>query len=114
MPFGPDLQYATEKKPDPLELRIYPGKDATFTLYEDENNGFNYRKGAYTKIEFTYDEATKTLKIGKRQGSFPDMLKDRTFHIVKVARNHGTGIEKTSIADITVQYSGNEKTISLE
>ena len=42
---GPELQYAAEKPADPIELRVYRGADGAFTLYEDENDGYNYEKG---------------------------------------------------------------------
>lgn len=36
-------------------------------------------------IPFKYDEATRSLTIGKRQGEFSGMLKERTFRIVTVS-----------------------------
>ena len=53
VPFGPNVQFATEKKWDELEIRIYPGANAEFTLYEDENDNYNYEKGLYSTISFT-------------------------------------------------------------
>ena len=41
---GPAVQYSTEKKWDNLTIRIYPGADAEFTLYEDEFDNYNYEK----------------------------------------------------------------------
>ena len=38
LPIGPDVQYAEEKKWDNLEIRVYPGADGEFLLYEDEND----------------------------------------------------------------------------
>ncbi len=51
VPMGPFVQYATEKPADPIELRIYPGADGSFTLYEDENDNYNYEKGVYATID---------------------------------------------------------------
>ena len=78
------VQYATEKKWNKLELRVYPGADGTFTLYEDEFDNYNYEKGAYTEIPLTWDDAARTLTIGERTGSYDGMLKNRKFvvHIV--------------------------------
>jgi alpha-D-xyloside xylohydrolase len=50
IPFGPKVQYATEKKWDNLEIRVYEGADGEFVLYEDENDNYNYEKGAYSTI----------------------------------------------------------------
>jgi alpha-D-xyloside xylohydrolase len=107
VPFGPYLQYATEKAADPLEIRIYKGTDAEFVLYEDENDNYNYEKGKYSIIEMKWDESEKSLIIGDRQGDFPGMLNNRTFRIVWVNESNGTGIEPAKKA-VIVQYSGKE------
>ena len=83
LPWGPAKQYSAEKSDEPLALRIYPGADATFCLYEDEGTNHNYESGAYSQIPITWDEAKQTLTIGKRQGSFEGMQKKRTFTIEK-------------------------------
>ena len=75
IPIGPKVQYATEKKWDNLEIRIYPGADGEFTLYEDENDNYNYEKGIYSTITFTWDDAKKELTINDRKGSFPRNVK---------------------------------------
>lgn len=79
IPFGPDAQYSTEKKWDNLEIRIYRGADGEFTLYEDENDNYNYEKGTYSNIKFKWNEAARTLTIANRTGSFPGMIKSRKF-----------------------------------
>ena len=81
IPFGPDVQYATEKRWNNLEVKIYPGANGSFTLYEDENDNYNYEKGAYTTIEFEWDDKNKTLTIGDRKGSFNGMLTHRRFNV---------------------------------
>jgi alpha-D-xyloside xylohydrolase len=106
LPMGPALQYSTEKPEDPIELRVYAGANGSFTLYEDENDNYNYEKGAYATIPFIWDDAAKTLTIGERAGKFPGMLDTRTFHIVFVSDGHGIGIDPTDQADKTVTYSG--------
>ena len=82
IPFGPEVQYSSEKTWDNLTICVYPGADGTFTLYEDEGDGYNYERGQFSTIPFTWDEATRTLTIGQRQGSFPGMLKQRQFTII--------------------------------
>lgn len=83
LPWGAPKQYTSEKSDEPLTLRIYPGADATFCLYEDEGTNHHYEEGAYSRIPLTWDEAEQTLTIGKRQGSFDGMEKTRTFIIEK-------------------------------
>lgn len=111
VPFGPVLQYATEKPADPIELRVYRGADGEFTLYEDENDNYNYEKGAYTTIPFAWNETKQTLMIGKRSGNFPGMLKERTFHVVFASPNHGAGMTAGE-ADAVVRYRGKVVTVS--
>lgn len=92
VPLGPVLQYATEKPADPIELRIYRGGDGSFELYEDENDNYNYEKNAYATIPITWNEAKQTLTIAKRSGTFPGMLKERTFYVVYCSPHHGSGM----------------------
>jgi alpha-D-xyloside xylohydrolase len=112
LPLGPDLQYAAEKSADPIELRVYRGANGTFTLYEDENDSYDYEKGVHATIPFSWDEAAHTLIIGDRTGAFPGMLEKRTFRIVLVTENHGTGAGTTESADKTVEYSGKKITVT--
>lgn len=107
VPMGPYLQYATEKTADPIELRIYTGADASFVLYEDENDTYNYEQGKYATIAMDWNDVEKTLTIKDRKGGFPGMLKDRTFRIVWVTSKNGTGIEPAKQAT-EVKYSGSE------
>ena len=106
VPMGPDVQFAAEKPADPIELRVYRGTDGTFTLYEDENDGYNYEKGAYATIPITWNEAAQTLTIGERRGNFQGMLQSRSFRVIFADENHGTGISPTDRSGTTVSYSG--------
>jgi alpha-D-xyloside xylohydrolase len=107
VPMGPYLQYATEKAADPIEIRVYPGADATFILYEDENDTYNYESGKYSTIAMNWNEAEKSFTIGDRKGEFPGMLKDRTFRIVWVSGKNGIGVEPAGQAE-TILYKGKE------
>ncbi|MGG6549244.1 UNVERIFIED_CONTAM: DUF5110 domain-containing protein, partial [Prevotella sp. 15_C9] len=66
VPIGPDVQYATEKAWDNLELKVYAGANGSFTLYEDEFDNYNYESEAYTEIPMTWNNASRTLTIGAR------------------------------------------------
>ena len=102
LPFGPKVQYTTEKKWDNLEIRIYPGADGTFTLYEDEFDNYNYEKGKYTEIAFLWNDAEKKLTIADRKGSYSGMLQNRKFTIVLPS-----GLSKS------VAYNGKKTEIKL-
>lgn len=105
VPFGPQVQFATEKKWDDLEIRVYPGANAEFTLYEDENDNYNYEKGIYSTISFTWNDAKKSLTINDRKASFPGMLATRKFNILLISS--GKKVEKT------VTYSGKKVSVKL-
>ncbi len=113
LPFGPEVQYSSEKAWDDLEIRVYPGADGTFTLYEDQLDGYGYKQGASTEIPFRWDEQTQTLIIGARTGRFPGMLQQRRFRIVKVSAENGYGDQPAARIDQTVSYDGSEVSIPL-
>ena len=113
VPMGPFLQYATEKPADPIELRIYPGADGEFTIYEDENDNYNYEKDTYATIRLIWNDTQKLLTISERKGFFPAMLKERLFNVILVDENHGTGVEICSKADRLVNYKGSKLEIKL-
>ena len=96
------LLYVGEKTWDNLEIRVYPGADGSFTLYEDEGDGYNYEKGYYATITFHWNDKARQLTIGTRQGGYQGMILDRKFTIVLP---DGTSR--------TVTHDGNEQTIRL-
>ncbi len=112
IPFGPELQYTSEKKADTITLYVYTGKDAGFKLYEDEDLNYNYEKGAFSNIPITYSEATKSLTISDREGSFPGMLQQRTFRIVWVNKTKPVALDFNGAA-ATVSYNGKKITIKM-
>lgn len=114
LPFGPDLQYTAEKPADPVSLFVYAGGDAAFTLYEDEDSNYNYENGSFSNIPIRYNESAKTITIGKRKGSFPGMLKERTFRIILITKNKPAPLNFDLPGTATVQYDGSPKIIKLK
>ena len=112
LPLGPDIEYASEKSADPLEVRVYRGADGNFTLYEDEGDSYNYEKGAHSTIPFSWDNSSQSLTIGDRTGSFPGMTESRSLHIVFVSEGHGAGGGLTANPDKTVTYSGKKLVVT--
>ena len=107
------MQYAEEKKWDNLEIRIYPGADGKFVLYEDEFDNYNYEKGVYSTITFEWDDAKKELIIGEGKGSFPGMFAERKFNIIKVSKEIGAGMEVVGRFTQVVTYEGKEVVVNL-
>ncbi len=113
LPMGPEVQYAEEKRWDNLEIRIYPGANGEFVLYEDENDNYNYEKGQFSTIRFVWNDAKQTLTIASRSGSFEGMLQSRTFNLVKVSDQKGAGMEPTREFDKVITYTGQPLTVKL-
>ena len=102
LPLGPEMQYVDEKPWDVLELRVYPGADGTFTLYEDEGDGYGYEQGLRSTITFSWDNRRRTLTIGERTGQYPGMLQQRKFVVVTPDGHQQT-----------VSYDGQSKEVKL-
>ncbi len=113
IPIGPELQYTSEKPADKITLYVYAGKDASFTLYEDENTNYNYEKGAYTNIPINYNEAEKTLSLENREGNFKGMLGTREFNVIVVSPQKAEGLNWNKRGEKTIQYSGKKIKIQL-
>lgn len=109
---GPPQQHVGEKAADPLEIRVYDGADATFTLYEDD--GVSHDFGASSLTVFAWDDASSTLSVSKRHGKgYPGMLATRTFNLVRVRAGHGVGYAQTAAPDKALAYSGDAGTAVL-
>lgn len=104
IPMGPVIQYADEPYREPVELRIYPGRDAEFLLYEDEGDGYGYEEGVRSEIRFRWDDLNRTLSIYERKGNFPGMKDEREFSIVLVSEDTGLGIHHGD--GKIIRYSG--------
>jgi alpha-D-xyloside xylohydrolase len=114
VPFGPELQWTGEKPADPVTLFVYAGADGAFTLYEDDGLTYGYEKGAFSRIPLRWNDATATLTIGKREGSFPGMLASRTFEVVRVGKAKPVGFSFAPKPDRTVRYDGAAVAVRLE
>lgn len=101
IPMKPGMQYCSDCKDKPIELHVYPGADAKFTLYEDEENNYNYENGAYSLIDLKWRDKERVFNIAVRQGAYEGMPMERDF-ILKLQG------EKP----VRVSYSGQEISIS--
>lgn len=113
IPIGPEVQYAMEKTDRPVEIRVYPGKNAVFTLYEDENDNYNYENGKYATIDFTWNDKSKTLMISGLKGDYPGMEKKKMFHIVLVNEKHGIGVDASPVFK-RIEYNGTPVSVNLK
>lgn len=112
VPYGPQVQ-STAESSDPLEIRVYPGADGAFDLYDDAGDGYAYERGERAVIPMRWDDRRQTLTLGTRQGSYPGMEPRRTFRVVIVRTGHGVGIANENAPDRTVMYDGKAQVVRL-
>ncbi|MDE1984913.1 MAG: glycoside hydrolase family 31 protein [Alphaproteobacteria bacterium] len=105
LPLGPVVQYANEETDKPTELRVYPGADGQFLLYDDAGDGYGYQKGQYATVRLSWNDAEHRLIIGRRQGSYPGMAKSRRFEVT-------CGFTSTQKPQ-AVSYTGGERSVLL-
>ena len=105
VPMGPEVQYATAQVDAPYEVRIYPGADARFTVYEDDNETYNYEKGQRATYDLVWDDKARTLRVGARQGAFPGIVKTRELDLVLVATAGQGGLAPAAAAK-RITYAG--------
>jgi alpha-D-xyloside xylohydrolase len=112
LPFGPAVQYSNEKAWDELEIRIYPGADGAFTLYEDEGDNYHYEHGAFSEIRFDWNDARQQLTVQNRKGKFKGMLNQRKFNVVLVGPDSGNGRNPMSGRQL-ISYNGSKITLNI-
>ena len=113
IPVGPELQYTSEKPADPVTLFVYTGADGSFTLYEDDGLTYGYEKGASARIPLRWDDASRQLHIGACAGTFPGMLKERTFQVIVISRQKPVGFSFSPQPDRSVRYNGDAIDLNL-
>jgi alpha-D-xyloside xylohydrolase len=105
VPMGPVVEYAQEKSDKPIELRIYPGADADFTLYDDAGDGYGYEHGEYATVAIHWDDAKHAVSLGARKGSFPGIDKKQGFRVVVVKPGNGNGWDVAAKGE-EISYEG--------
>ncbi len=113
IPFGPEMQWSDEKPAEYINLYVYAGKNGSFLLYEDEGTNYNYEKGKYATIDITYDDATRTVTFGKRNGQFNGMLKNRQFNVVFITKDAPKPLNFDNPEGKLVDYNGKPVSIQL-
>lgn len=114
IPFGPALQYTSQKLADTISLFVYAGKNASFNLYEDEDTNYNYEKGMFSTIQIDYNEQTKSLTIQDRKGEFPGMLEKRVFNIIWITRDKMKKLDFDKRPDEQVIYEGKKQVMKMK
>jgi alpha-glucosidase/alpha-D-xyloside xylohydrolase len=63
VPLGPVKQWTEEPVNAPLTLRVYPGADGSFAVYEDDGESFRYREGEFTRIACGWHDGERMLTL---------------------------------------------------
>lgn len=100
VPLGPVVEHTGERPDAPWEIRVYPGADGRFTVYEDDGETYRYERGERATTALRWDDAGRTLHIGARQGRYRGMVVRRELR-VRLMAPPGS-IEQTR----TVHYQG--------
>jgi alpha-D-xyloside xylohydrolase len=82
LPLGPVKQYADQPSTEPIELRVYPGRDGSFVLYDDEGDGYGYEQGRYATVTLTWNDTQRRFTLGERAGKYPGMAATQAFRVV--------------------------------
>lgn len=114
LPFGPEMEWSDEKSAELIDLYVYEGKDAAFTLYEDEGTNYNYEQGKYATIDITYNEHSRTLTLGARKGSFDGMLRNRRFRVVAIRAGTPVKLDLIHPKGQILSYKGRKVSLELD
>jgi alpha-D-xyloside xylohydrolase len=106
VPTGPAVQSTAERGDSSLTLNVYTGADGSFSLYEDDGTSRQYLNGAFSRIPMAYDEQTKTLVIGKREGRYIGMPGRRTISVRWMSSSRPQPFALDAQADANIVYTG--------
>ncbi|HKE95101.1 MAG TPA: TIM-barrel domain-containing protein [Povalibacter sp.] len=113
VPVGPAVQYTAEKLDAPITLYVYRGANGKFELYEDDGLSYNYEQGQFARVPVSYDDASGTVTIGARAGSFPGMVEKRTFNVRWITPDEANAADLDAKPDASVEYAGQAVTVQL-
>jgi alpha-D-xyloside xylohydrolase len=113
VPAGPEIQHTNEGRGGPITLLVYTGADGRFSLYEDDGLTRQYLDGAFARIPLSYDERTRTLTIGAREGRYPGMAEQRIINIIWHRPGRARPFDLDARPDATIAYSGAEQIVTM-
>lgn len=68
LPLGEVLPNSKEEQTD-IDIQIYPGKDASFSLYSDDGASYAYEEGEYSLVKLIWEEGKQELSVTEEQTS---------------------------------------------
>ena len=93
LPLGPFVEHSAAAPGGPLEIRVYPGADGSFELYDDSGDGYRYEQGEHATSWLRWDDSSSTLHLSSRDGSYAGMPPSVSVVVVTVGVGRGVGHE---------------------
>ncbi|MFP5204964.1 MAG: TIM-barrel domain-containing protein [Acidobacteriota bacterium] len=86
VPMQPAMLHTGQKPVNPLIVNVWPlapGQASHYTLYEDSGVSVDYQRGVFarTPIRATESGSSLRVEIGPVQGSYPGMLRNRSYEL---------------------------------
>ena len=106
IPVGDAMEWSDEKPADHITFLVYAGKDAYFTFYEDDGLTYGYEKGECSSIGVHWNDSARILTLEERKGSFPGMLKSRTFCVGVIDPDNPLPFDPDNINALFINYDG--------
>ena len=114
VPTGPAIQSTSEETTEPVTLNVYTGAAGRFSLYEDDGVSRQYLHRQYSRIPLSWDQRTKTLTLGAREGNgFTGMAASRVINIRWMEPGHPRALAFDAKPDATVIYEGRKRQVRM-
>jgi alpha-glucosidase len=86
VPTQPPMLYTGQKPVDPLIVNVWPlrpGANSSYSVYEDSGVAEEYQRGVFARTPIRTSQTGDTLhvEIGPLEGSYPGMLKSRSYEL---------------------------------
>ena len=113
---NPPQKSVTTKAPT-LILKVVPGADGSYSLYEDEGDTELYKDGVFSRTEFTQTRNAQsvTLNIGARTGVYPGMPDERAYRaeFIGSEKPERVLINGNEAASGTWSYDSDNRTVTV-
>ena len=113
IPIGPAIEWTDEDVPDDVTFLVYAGKNAEFKFYEDDGVSYGYEKGQYSAVQARWDDNARIFTLDKREGSYPGMLKSRTFCVGVIDPENPMPYDPDNMNSLCISYDGFNSRIGL-
>lgn len=102
--------------PETLTVRVYPGADNSFTLYEDDNVSLGYRENKCVKTKLKLDWTGRRFLIGPAEGETSLIPKERTWivKLYKITSQNATVLVNGKEQDAICRYEDAALTVEAE